>query len=621
MSTHRHIDAICVAVLIVTLLITVLFMNGEALGIRVIVDEDAEEHGGDVWFTANDRDGAWDTAGATLITLNGNSAAVSGGGAYVYDGDVVISSAGKYVLSGTLSDGSVIVDTNNSAKVWILLDGVDITCSDGPCVDVEQADKVFLTLAEGTGNSMTTAGFSSAAREAGKDGTLFARDDLTVNGAGSLTVSAPEAHGIVGNDELVIAGGNVTVTAAQDALHANDGLNIAGASLLLSAGDDGVAVTGELSTLYLESGTVTVTAEDKGVNAGNAILTAGGSLEVAAGGDGISAAGEIRIESGEIAIHAGDDGIHSDTAVAISGGTVQIPECYEGIEAVTIDVSGGEIIIYPADDGLNANGGSGGFGNFGGGMPGFGMDMNPPENTWEDGSAGRPDLPEMPEPPQGMEFGTRPDSSATGTAGSGTGSGSSSEGTWIHVSGGSITIVNDSARDADGFDSNGDIIISGGDIRISLVNSGSNSALDYGSESGGVMEISGGTVVACGSYSMAEGFDSTSTQCAVLYNVKRGVAAGKVVSLEDSEGNVIISYEVPCSFSSVILSSPEMKQGETYTVVIGDTVEEITLNEVSASYGDVQSEGFGGNMNWGDGMQFRPRRMQPFGQSSETEAP
>ena len=72
MSTHRHIDAICVAVLILTLLITVLFMNGEALGIRVIVDEDAEEHGGEQWFTANDRNGAWDTGGATVIKLNGS---------------------------------------------------------------------------------------------------------------------------------------------------------------------------------------------------------------------------------------------------------------------------------------------------------------------------------------------------------------------------------------------------------------------------------------------------------------------------------------------------------------------------------------------------------------------
>ncbi len=227
----------------------------------------------------------------------------------------------------------------------------------------------------------------------------------------------------------------------------------------------------------------------------------------------------------------------------------------------------------------------------------------------------------MSEPPQGMEFGSRPENGAGNTE-AGTSSGNTdSEETWIHVSGGTITIVNDSARDADGFDSNGDIIISGGDIRVSLVNSGSNSALDYGSESGGVMEISGGTVVACGSYSMAEGFDSSSTQCVILYNIKRGVAAGKTVSLEDSEGNVILSYEVPCSFSSVILSSPEMKLGETYTVVIGDTAEEITLDEVSASYGDVESEGFGGNMNWGSGMQFRPHRTQPFGQPSETEEP
>jgi hypothetical protein len=105
---------------------------------------------------------------------------------------------------------------------------------------------------------------------------------------------------------------------------------------------------------------------------------------------------------------------------------------------------------------------------------------------------------------------------------------------------------------------------------------------------------------------MAEGFDSSSTQCAILYNIKRGVAAGRTVRLEDSEGNVLISYEVPCSFSSLIISCPEMVQGETYTVVIGDTAEEITLEEVSASYGDVQSEGFGGRMNWGEGMQFRP---------------
>ena len=190
--------------------------------------------------------------------------------------------------------------------------------------------------------------------------------------------------------------------------------------------------------------------------------------------------------------------------------------------------------------------------------------------------------------------------------------------TRIRVSGGSITVVNSTARDADGLDSNGDIIISGGVIRVSLTNSGSNSALDCGSESGGIMEISGGEVIACGSYSMAEGFDASSGQCSILYNIKRGAPAGTTVALEDSEGNVILSYEVPCSFSSVAISCPEMQIGETYLVAIGDSVEEITLDSVSASFGDAQSEGFGGPMNWGH-MRFRPESEQkPAPASTET---
>ena len=190
--------------------------------------------------------------------------------------------------------------------------------------------------------------------------------------------------------------------------------------------------------------------------------------------------------------------------------------------------------------------------------------------------------------------------------------------TWIHVSGGSITVVNSVARDADGLDSNGDIIISGGVVRVSLTNSGSNSALDYASESGGKMEISGGEVIACGSYAMAEGFDSSSSQCSILYNIKRGAPAGTTVALEDSEGNIILSYEAPCSFSSAAISCPEMQLGETYLVAIGDSVEEITLDSVSASFGDAQSGGFGGPMNWGH-MRFRPESEQNGGSQAEPE--
>ena len=159
---------------------------------------------------------------------------------------------------------------------------------------------------------------------------------------------------------------------------------------------------------------------------------------------------------------------------------------------------------------------------------------------------------------------------------------------WIHVSGGNILVVNQTAQDADGLDSNGDIIISGGEIRVSLTGSGSNNAIDYGSESGGVCEISGGTVVACGSSAMAESVSDTSAQASILYNTSTAFDAGQTVCLEDTEGNVLLSYEVPCSFSSALVSCSQMVQGQTYRIVVGDTVEEVTLDSMTNAVGGAQ---------------------------------
>ncbi len=560
MSTHNHIDLICVVVLILTVLLTILFMNGSRLGIETIIDEDAEANSQSVYFTANDSNGAWDTSSATRITLQGSTASVSGGGAYVLNGDVIISGAGWFVVSGTLDDGSIIVDANNTAKVWILLNGADITCSDGACLLVEQADKVFLTLAEGSTNSMTDGSvYSDANVEAGLNGAIFARDDLTINGSGSLTVTGTYHHGISAKDDLVITGGTVSVTAVGDAIHVNDSVRVKDASLTLSAEDDGIVVDEAEGYLYLESGDLTLDCADKGVSVVGQTLIAGGTVTIRSEDDCFNTDGAVTIAGGDFTLTSTDDGIHSADSITIAGGTILISECNEGIEAPTITVSGGDITVYPTDDGLNANGGNG-FGMFG--------------------------------------FGQTPAEESVTPS--------------IHIGGGTITVINRNARDADGIDSNGDIIISGGTILVSLVNGGTNSALDCGSESGGVMEISGGTVIACGSYSMAESFDSSSTQCSILYSLSKGADAGTTVSLEDTDGNVLLSWEVPCSFSSVNLSCPEMKVGETYLVVIGDKAEEITLEDVSSSFGDAQSSMFGGPMNWG-GMENRENFGRPGG--------
>ena len=643
MSTHKNLDKICVAIVVCSLVLTVLFMNGEALGITKIVDEDAEQNSDSAYFTTNDQDGTWDTTGAATITLTSDGASVSGNGAYVYDGNVVISEAGRYVFSGSLEDGSIIVDAHDSSKVWILLDGVEISCSDDACIRVDQADKVFLTLAEGSQNSLTSgSAYSDTALSDGTDGAIFAHDDITINGSGSLTVTAQYSHGISANDDLVIAGGNITISAVEDAIHVNDSIRIKDAAITVTAGDDGLLTSNEVENgyLYIESGT----------------------LDITASGDGIHTTGDITVAGGEIGISAGDDGIHSDASAFIQSGTVLISDCYEGIEALIIDVSGGDVSINCEDDGFNANGGSGGM--FGGGQMGGGQmggafghggmdggadkgmsgerptppdmgardmtdDMPTPPDTGGEGVGGEMPTPpdtggegvsgEMPTPPdmggEGVsgEMPTPPDMSGesmssgmpagpeTDAASGSTQSLADTEDveTYISISGGTVRIVNEAGRDADGLDSNGDIKISGGTIYISLLGTGSNCAVDYASENGGVAEITGGTIIACGASSMAESFDSTSTQASILYNTSSIVEAGTTLTVTDADGNVLLSWEVPCSFSSALISCPEMKVGGTYTVSAGEISEEITLEEISTTIGGTQGGMFGGKAGHG----------------------
>ena len=645
MSTHKNLDKICVAIVICSLVLTVLFMNGEALGITKIVDEDAEQNSDSSFFTTNDQDGTWDSTGAVRITLTGDGASISGNGAYVYDGNVVISEAGRYVFSGSLEDGSIIVDAHDSSKVWILLDGVEISCSDDACIQVDQADKVFLTLAQDSQNILKSgAEYSDTALSDGTDGAIFAHDDLTINGSGSLEVTAQYRHGVSANDDLVITGGNITITAAEDAIHANDSIRIKEAAITVTAGDDGLLTANEVENgyLYIESGT----------------------LDIAAAGDGIHTTGDITVAGGEINISSGDDGIHSDSSVFIQDGTILISDCYEGIEALIIDVSGGDVTVVPQDDGLNANGGSSMFGTGGmmGGHMGGGQmreemtsgafeqgqmnggetngDQNGTGGMGRGGKGGRSRMDtegmsgEMPTPPEmgseGMsgEMPTPPDMGSEGMSGemptspdmgsedkagekpaeektpaddgsTQSAAAAENEETYISISGGTIKIINEVGRDADGFDSNGDIKISGGAIYISMLGTGSNCALDYASENGGSAEITGGTIIACGASSMAETFDSTSTQASILYNTSETAEAGTMLTVADADGSVLLSWEVPCSFNSALISCPQMKVGSSYTIQIGDNSEVITLQEISATAGSAQSGMFGGGMGHG----------------------
>ncbi len=478
MSTSKHFPAVCAVVLALALAVTVLFMNGEALGIQVIRDEDSEVNEDSQYFTSNDQNTDW--TAATTITLSDDTATVSGSGAYASDGSVTIVSAGYYDVAGTLTDGSLIVDAGKNAKVFIRLNGVSITCSDDAAIRVNQADKVFLTLADGTENTVTSGETYSETALADKtDGAIFSHDDLTINGSGSLTVTAAYKHGIAANDSLRITGGTIIVTAPADTIHVNDALHITGASLTLNAGDDA---------------------------------------------------------------------IHSDTSIAILGGKITVNTCYEGIEALEILIEDGDITVTSTDDGINACG-----------------------TQTADGN-----LPS------------------------------------VTINGGTVTLLNPSGQDADGIDSNGNIDINGGIVYISLVGDGSNCALDYGSENGGVCRINGGIVVACGGSTMLETMSETSAQPSILY-AGTTQAAGTEISLQNASGETLLTYAAPNSFSAVLVSCSEMETGSTYTLTLGETTQEITLSQVATTYGVSGGMGGGmgdmggqGGMNGGPGGGFTP---------------
>ena len=542
MSTHKHFDKICAVILLFSLLLTLWFMKGEAFGLEKYVDEDAEGYSGNTYFTENDMDGDWSTEGAVEITLQGTDGTINGTGAYFLEGSLVIAKPGNYVLSGELTDGSIIVEAYDTSKIWIMLNGVSVKCSDDACLRVDQADKVFVTLAEGTENMLESGEtFSDEALADGTGGVIYSHDDLTINGNGSLSIKGGPEHGIEVNDSLVITGGTINIESTSDGIHVNDA---------------------------------------------------------------------FRFDSADLKVSCGDDAVHCDQEILIAGGSILIENCNEGIEALTVDIQGGDITIYSSDDGINATDGSttemtGGFGGMqqmqAAGENGAPREQSIAETSTEEQITVDESTKEQSTEKQGSEENVEEKTPC------------------VTIDGGSVTIINESGMDADGIDSNGDIRITGGKVLVSLEGSGTNSALDYGSEYGGQCFIDSGTVICAGGSSMLEGISAESAQPSVTYVLSEAAEAGENVKLSDSEGNVLIEESVPCGFKAVTLSSAEIKQGESYTVEIGDTQEEITVSEVASTYGSsAGGSGMQGGMR-GGGMQ-PPQGMTDDTESSGEEA-
>ncbi len=363
-------------------------------------------------FSKRDLSGEYDAAEAVSIELTGTGAVCEGDGVSVSGSVVTITAEGVYLLSGTLENGSIIVDAGKEDKVQLVLDGVSVNADDFAAIYVRQADKVFITLAEGTVNTLSNGGAFTQIDENDVDAVVFAKDDVTFNGAGTLRIDSPAGHGVSGKDEVTFTNGVYEITAANHAVRAKDSLAVADGNFTLTAGKDGLhAENGDddtLGNIYIAGGSFSVNAADDGIHAtalleidgGSIDITAAegleatvvrindGTIHIAASDDGVNAAQKssaytptVEINGGAITIEmgAGDvDGVDSNGDLIINGGTVDVtarsPFDYDG----TAQYNGGTIIVNGQQvDGIPnqmMGGGMGGMrGGMEGGMPG---DMN-----------------------------------------------------------------------------------------------------------------------------------------------------------------------------------------------------------------------------------------------------
>lgn len=494
---------------------------------------------------------------------------------------IKITAEGTYIVTGKHTQ--IVVSAPDTAKIKIVLQNATIENTSGPAIYITAADKVFITALEGTENTVSDGvEYSSEYTGSNVDAAIFSRADLTLNGAGSLTVRGNLKCGIASKDDLVICGLTLNVTSAGRGIEGKDCVKCSGADITVNAGGDGIKSTNtedeNRGYVYIESGSFNITAQNDGIEAETAlqikdgdftIKTGGGSQNAATHSEGFNMKGfspsagtqtadttesakalkssslitidggnfnidsaddaihsnsDAEINGGNIVISSGDDGIHADDALIINGGEIKISKSYEGLEGTAVTISGGEIDVTASDDGINAAGGNDSSSI--GGRPG--------ENTFNSNSTAQ-----------------------------------------INITGGYI-LVNASG---DGVDSNGSISMSGGVLLVSGPTNSGNGAFDYDSSA----TITGGTAILCGSSGMAQGFSQNSTQASFMYTLDSTANAGDSIAVTDSSGRVIASFMPSKQYNNIVVSSPEFSVGSSYTVTIGGTVTGSDQNGYTAS--------------------------------------
>ena len=529
-----------------------------------------------------DKEVNYDRNTSTIITLNGDSISFQGEGVTVGNSTVTITQAGTYVISGNLNNGQIIVDAADTDDVRIVLENVNIHSETSAAIYVRNADKLIVTLPSGTTNTLSGGSTYENIDENNIDGVIFSKDDLTINGEGTLNINANYKHGIVSKNDLNIVGGTFNINSVSQAL----------------SGKDAVKIYGEVFNIESQGKGIKSENVDE-TEKGNIYIT-GGEFNLNTVDDALHTSGSIVIDGGNFTIKTEDDGMHADKDLVINGGNINITESYEGLEGYKVVINGGEINIVSSDDGINA--------------------VNPDNtNTVEvtqETTSNTTTTEATQNTTNNMNTAPVPPTDASGMMAGKMARPNTDNGmvndpsAYIKITGGNTTVN----ASGDGIDSNGSVLITGGNLYVSGSSARGDGALDYN----GVAKIEGGTVVAVGGIGMNQSFGSESTQYSISYSVNAQGSENNAVKLIDNSGNVVVSWEnPPKEYSSVLISSPELKQNGNYKLQTGsDIIELILQNVVTTNIS--QGMGMGGRGQRGERPQELPVNPNTSG-TTETQ--
>lgn len=596
-------------------------------------------------FTDSDKEVGYDEENSSKIELNKTTVTSNSNDVSIDGTTVTIKNEGTYIVSGDLENGKIIVDSEKTDKLQIVLNGANISCKGSAPIYVKQADKVFLTLANETTNTLTSIGEYETSED-NVDAAIFSKDDLTLNGTGILTVKSESGHGIVSKDDLVVTSGTYSINAASHGLSANDSIRIADGKFNITSGKDGLHSENtddtKLGYIYVADGEFNITAGYDALDASSAIQSDGGTFDVTTGEGSAKEASkrggapEGEKPSGERPKMPSRDGekptgnppsgseneeppvkpdveSSQQNSTSESGNTTnentsnksentnttentsteESTNSMKGLKAETnLVLNGGTYNIDSCDDSIHSN-----------------KDITITDGTYSIKSGddaihaeettkitnGNINVTKSYEGIEGLDIELKggkitvvADDDGINAAGGNDDSGTvepfENKGGMNEATNGSITISGgtiDINASGDGIDANGNLTVTGGTTYVSGSENGGNSALDYSGDA----KITGGTFVAVGMSEMSQNFGDESTQGVIMINKDDTQEKDTKIILKDSSGEELVSYTSKKSFNSVLVSCKGIEKDGSYTLSIGDEDSAVQMSSLVYSEG------------------------------------